>query len=169
MREWFLDNLVWLAALGAAAVILWKVVQYARHRQRRARPVRLHPNLQKYAAPGQLASERRKEASKIAATSSTGEIAGYEIVEQVEAVFVDGFVRPEEALEGLKAAAAMKGANAVINVRQERSSPGRYGAAGDAVKAVSLTAPPRPSGPDRPRRRDSPPGENTEAGEPPEG
>jgi uncharacterized protein YbjQ (UPF0145 family) len=54
-------------------------------------------------------------------------------VEQVEAVVVDGFRRPEEAIEGLKAAAALKGANAVTHVHTERTSSGRCSARGDAV------------------------------------
>ena len=71
--------------------------------------------------------------ARIVATSSTDGIMGYEIVEQVEAVFVDGFRRPEEALQGLKAVAAMKGANAVTNVRQERAASGDCCVSGDAV------------------------------------
>lgn len=83
---------------------------------------------------------RHAEAAKIIATSSAGGIAGYEIVRQIEAVFVDGFRRPEESLEGLKAVAAMKGANAVANVRHERSSSGRYSASGDAVVVRPIEA-----------------------------
>ncbi len=75
---------------------------------------------------------------KIIATSSGGELAGFRVVRQVEAVFVDGFRRPEEAVEGLKAVAAMKGANALLHVRHEPIGSGRYSASGDAVIVESL-------------------------------
>ena len=72
-------------------------------------------------------------AERIMATSSSGLLAGFEILRQVEAVYVDGFRHPEEALVGLKAAAAMKGANALIHVSHERTTAGRCTARGDAV------------------------------------
>jgi hypothetical protein len=140
--EWFKAHPGYtLVILVILLGILWRSFRRWRRLRRRSQPVRLHPNLQKYAGPQKLATERRREAQKVLATSSTVDIAGYRIVEQVEAVFVDGFSRPEEALEGLKAAAALKGANALTNVRQERSTAGRYSASGDAVKVVSLTPP----------------------------
>ena len=74
-------------------------------------------------------------ASRIKATSSTDQIPGYKMIQAIEALYVDGFRTPAEALEGLKAAAAEKGANAVINVHHERSSMGRCAASGDAVVA----------------------------------
>ncbi|MBN1510495.1 MAG: hypothetical protein JXB13_00635 [Phycisphaerae bacterium] len=138
--EWFKDHPGYtLVILVILLGVLWRYVRRWRRCRRSSRPVRLHPNLQKYSGPQQLATERRREAQKVLTTSSTAQITGYEIVEQVEAVFVDGFSRPEEALEGLKAAAALKGANALVNVRQERSSAGRYSASGDAVKVASNT------------------------------
>ena len=111
---------------------------------RRRRPPTIHPKLQKYGEgygepDADLIAKRRCEAARIVATSSTPTIAGYDIVEQVEAVFVDGFRRPEEALEGLKAAAAMKGANAVSNVRQERGPSGKCSASGDGVIVKRIT------------------------------
>ena len=119
-----------LLVATAALAVLWIVL---RIRTRRREP-RIHPRLQRYAGPdAEYARHRREEAQKIIATSSTGTIAGYHIDEQVEAVFVDGFRRPEEAIEGIKAAAAMKGANAVINLRHERSAGGKCSASGDAV------------------------------------
>ncbi len=147
--EWVKGHLFFTAGilLILLGVFRWSVRRW-RRRRRDSRPVRLHPNLQKYAGPHRLASERRREAQKILATSSTADIAGYRVVEQVEAVFVDGFSRPEEALEGLKAVAALKGANAVTNVRQERSTAGRYAASGDAVKVISSTPSAQP--PDNP-------------------
>jgi len=137
---WF-DSTGWkfktLLILAAVILVLWTYRRLRRAIKRRRKPT-LHPKLQKYGEgygepSPELLAKRRVEAEKIIATSSTPAIAGYDILEQVEAVFVDGFRQPEDALEGLKAAAAMKGANAVANVRQERASSGKCGAAGDAV------------------------------------
>lgn len=136
-RGWALGGVV------AALVLLWiyrRVMSVVRSR----RPARYNAKLQPYAEGSaaldeNLAAKRHVEAMKIVATSSKDTIAGYEIIEQVEAVFVDGFRRPEEALEGLKAAAAMKGANALTNVRHERSTAGKFAAVGDAV-TVKKTA-----------------------------
>jgi hypothetical protein len=73
-------------------------------------------------------------ASLIKSTSSTGELPGYKVIQGIEALYVEGFRTPGEAMEGLKAAAAEKGANAIINVRHERTV-NRCAAAGDAVLA----------------------------------
>lgn len=126
-----------LLVLIGLAVLLWLWKRIARTIRRR-RPPTIHPLLEKYGRdfeePSEkLKSKRRVEAAKVVATSSTTTIAGYEIIEQVEAVYVDGFRRPEEALEGLKAVAAMKGANALTNVRHERGTSGRCSASGDAM------------------------------------
>ncbi|RJP35231.1 MAG: hypothetical protein C4547_09765 [Phycisphaerales bacterium] len=126
-----------LAALVGLLVLAWGY-RRVRRMVRRARGPKIHPLLQKYSGQPdpkeeKLAVARRKEAEKIIATSSSEAIVGYQIVEQIEAVYVDGFRRPEEAIEGLKAAAAMRGANAVVNVHQERNSAGRCAAHGDAV------------------------------------
>jgi hypothetical protein len=131
----------WQFKLAVALVLLLIAVAiYRRIRRaiRRRRPVRLHPKLQKYGEgygqpDEQLLAQRRTEAEKILATSPSVAIAGYEVLEQVEAVYVDGFRRPEDALEGLKAVAAMKGANAVINVQRCRGEQGRHAVGGDAV------------------------------------
>jgi uncharacterized protein YbjQ (UPF0145 family) len=125
-----------VGSLVAALILFWIARRIARLR-RRARPAVYHPKLQPWAEGAALdeglAARRRAEAVKILATSSTPRITGYEIVEQIEAVYVEGFRRPEDALEGLKAAAAMKGANALINVRHERGNGGKCASAGDAV------------------------------------
>ncbi len=126
-----------LLALLALTIVLWFVRRISRIFRRR-RPPTIHPKLQKYgqesAPPSvELTAKRRAEAAKIVATSSMIEIVGYDVVQQVEAIFVDGFRHPEDALEGLKALAAMKGANAVINVRHERGPADRCRAQGDAV------------------------------------
>jgi len=127
------DDLRVGGVLLAALLVGWWVVARVRRWRRSRRPARLNPRLARYGGPDEVARIRREEAEKILATSSTGSIAGYEVREQIEAVFVDGFRRPEEALEGLKAAAAMKGGNAVINVNTGRTTAGRCSASGDAV------------------------------------
>lgn len=138
--DWF-DLSGWklqaLAGLFALLIATW-LYRKVRRAVRRRRPPTIHPKLQKYGhAYGEpdekLLKKRRVEAERIIATSSTATIAGYDIVQQVEAVFIDGFRRPEEALEGLKAVAALKGANALTNVQQQRDNRGQCGASGDAV------------------------------------
>ncbi len=131
-----------LLALIGAWVLIW-AGRKVRRAIRRRRPPKIHPLLQKYGGqpdPRQekVAAARRKQAMHIVATSSTPAITGYELVEQIEAVYVDGFRSPEEALEGLKSAAAMKGANAVANVRQERNASGSCSAQGDAVVVTRI-------------------------------
>ncbi len=124
-------------ALGAAvAWVVLRTVQRRLHRYLRSRkPVVLHPNLQKYGIGAEEAARQRQAlASQILATSSGDRLVGYEIVQQIEAVFVEGFRSPAEAVEGLKAEAARRGANAVVNVRQERTAGGRCSASGDAVR-----------------------------------
>ena len=132
----------WNLVVGAAVflVVVWIALRIQRWLRRR-RPPRIHPNLAKYQEGEDVAQLRRAEAQKILATSSTDSIAGYRIIRQIEAVFVDGFRRPEEAVEGLKSASAMKGANAVINVHHSPSSMGRYSASGDAVVVQSTGEP----------------------------
>lgn len=139
LSGWRLPALLAVAALLAIVWVRRKVGRWLRRR----RGV-LHPHLQKYAgAAGEpneaLTAQRRAAAARVVATSSGAAIAGYDIIEQIEAVFVDGFRRPEEALEGLKAVAAMKGANAVTNVRHERNASGRCSASGDAVMVRKLS------------------------------
>jgi len=126
----------WAAAILLAAWIVWRVRKaYLRFRRRRM-PATLHPKLQKYGVDTELLAQQRREAAmKIVATSSGEKLVGYEITEQIDAVFVEGFRTPAEAVEGLKAEAANRGANAVINVRQERTMAGKCSASGDAVRA----------------------------------
>ena len=72
-------------------------------------------------------------AARILATSSTGTIAGFTLVRQIEAVYTDGHPSPNKAVQVLKAQAAEKGANAVINLVGERLPSGKCQAHGDAV------------------------------------
>jgi len=74
-----------------------------------------------------------EQAGRIIATSSTGTIAGYDVVRQIEAVFTDGHATPNQAVEALKAVAAGKGANAIINLNSVRPPSGKCVAQGDAV------------------------------------
>lgn len=139
LSDWRLQLLLVLVAL---ALLVWMMRKVRRFLRRRREPT-IHPKLQKYERRSTepdpaLKAKRREEAAKIIATSSTSTITGFEIVEQLEAVIVDGFKGPEDALEGLKAAAAMKGANAVINVHRDRVDAGACSAAGDAVVVRKL-------------------------------
>lgn len=128
---------VLLAKIGLAALavgfVLWviqRIVMYVRG----LLPARINPKLAKYAGDNDPAARQRRQlAATIKSTSSTEQVPGYKIIQAIEALYVDGFRTPTDALEGLKAAAAEKGANAVINVRHERSSLGRCSASGDAV------------------------------------
>ncbi|HUW81685.1 MAG TPA: hypothetical protein VMZ31_02670 [Phycisphaerae bacterium] len=134
--DWRIGVLCALVALLVMVRMLRRVGRWWRGR----RPARLHPKLQALGEPDErLVAERRKQAATILATSSTGSIPGYHIIEQIEAVYVDGFRRPDEAIEGLKATAAMKGANALINVRHEHSTTGRHAGVGDAVIVRKLS------------------------------
>ena len=78
-------------------------------------------------------AELERLAGRIIATSSTASIAGFEVVRQIEAVFTDGHTTPNKAVEHLKASAAEKGANAVVNLHSARPPSGKCVAQGDAV------------------------------------
>ncbi|MFQ5805138.1 MAG: hypothetical protein ACE5I3_01670 [Phycisphaerae bacterium] len=82
--------------------------------------------------------EIERLANRIIATSSTGSIAGFTIVRQIEALFTDGHPSPSKAVEFLKATAAQKGANAVINLGSARPPSGKCLAHGDAVIVRSI-------------------------------
>ena len=77
--------------------------------------------------------EVRRLAGRILATSSTTQIPGFEIIRQVEAVFSDGQKSAELAVDALKAHAAQKGANAIINLQTRQAPSGKWTAGGDAV------------------------------------
>ena len=130
-------------AFGAAILIVLRIVRTIANAARRARPAKIHPRLQRYAEPtAAQRAESEKDAAKILTTSSRAEIPGYITVKQIEAVFVDGFRDPNEAILGLKAAAGRKGANAMLNVTQERTTNNRCSASGDAVVVRTANAPP---------------------------
>ena len=116
---------------------------------RRSRPAQIHPSLQKYNVDhAELDRKRRETAVGVVATSTGSRLAGFRIVRQVEAVFVEGFRTPDEALTALKALAVERGANALLNVRTERTAAGRCSASGDAIVAAPI--PPGPPDPMRP-------------------
>jgi hypothetical protein len=134
----------WGAPLLLAVVVLLVlrgVVRGARRRWRRGRGPAIHPNLQKYNVDHtELDRVRRERAGRIAATSTGARLAGFRIVRQVEAVFVEGFRTPDEALLALKAEAVERGANAILNVSTERTAAGRCTASGDAIVAEPIAS-----------------------------
>ena len=146
----------WLLRGGVALIVLivvWAVWRRLARVIRRRRPPRIHPKLAKYNIDhAQLDRQRRELAAGIVATSTGARLAGFRIVRQVDAVFVEGHRTPEEALIALKAAAAERGANALLNVQTERTAAGKCAASGDAIVAAPFAAkpPPRPASPGPP-------------------
>ncbi len=139
--DWLVQNRTLLVIIVAALVvliILQRLLGLAgrmfRSIRRIGKPVTLHPKLQAYAgrSEDELNCERLL-ATRIIATSSTSTVAGYEIVRQIEAVFVEGHRTTQEAATALKACAADRGANAIINLSQQRTAAGKCSAQGDAV------------------------------------
>ncbi|MBK8914956.1 MAG: hypothetical protein IPM64_10220 [Phycisphaerales bacterium] len=134
-----------LWAVGGLVVLLLILRAVARrredaaYRRRRAELSRTYDNVQM--SREQIA----RLSARVIATSSTGEIVGFEVLRQIETVFTDGHPAPARAAEALKAQAAERGANAIINLAGVRQPNGRYAASGDAV-IVRLTA----SGPEKP-------------------
>ena len=94
-----------------------------------------------------------KSADRILATSSTAAIAGFRIKRQIEAVFTDGHPTPNHAVIQLKADAARKGANAVINLHTLRAASGKCAAQGDAVIVQPEDAEPPRLDPEAPERK----------------
>jgi len=135
--QWLQDNqalLICAVVILFGLVILQRIVGRLRHHLRRRRPAEINPKLAKYAGTSEAELQaQRAAAARIIATSSTGNIAGYELVRQIEAVFVEGLRSPEEAVAAIKSAAGKLGATALINLTHVRTAVGRYGAQGDAV------------------------------------
>jgi uncharacterized protein YbjQ (UPF0145 family) len=123
-----------IVAAAAAVIVLAVVGRLWRAARERAAAARRRAALRE--KQGRLQARQADEerlADMIIATSSTDSIAGFEIVRQIEAVFTDGHATPDEAVERLKAAAAERGANAVINLDSARPAAGKWAAHGDAV------------------------------------
>jgi len=152
LQEWLVTNRAILVWIVAGLLVLWFFQVLAGRllrRLRRLRPPRIHPRLAQYNIDhAELDRHRREQAKLIIATSTGARLVGYRIVRQVEAVFVEGFRSPEDALIALKAEAVQRGANGLLNVRTERTAAGRCTAAADAVVIVPLSASPRTNPPD---------------------
>jgi hypothetical protein len=141
--QWLQDNrgtLITSTLVLVGLVVAQRIYRRIRRLRRDRRPVELNPKLQKYAGRSPADHETvRLGAEKIIATSSTGQIVGYEVVRQIEAVFVEGHRLPEEAVAAIKAAAGRLGANAIINLTHQRTAAGRCAAQGDAVVVRAKT------------------------------
>ncbi|HOA75455.1 MAG TPA: hypothetical protein PL151_05135 [Phycisphaerae bacterium] len=127
---------VWILIIvvGVTWIVLRKIWSSVWRRIRLSRPPRIHPALQRYNVDrAEVQRKQRELAAGIVATSTSNRLAGYRLVRQVEAVFVEGFASPEDALVALKASAVERGANAILNVRTEHTAAGRCTASGDAV------------------------------------
>ncbi len=84
--------------------------------------------------------ELQRLSEQIVATSSTARVAGYAIVRQVETVFTEPKPSSLTAVDLLKALAAQKGTNALINLESRQLPSGKWVASGDAV-VVRLVGP----------------------------
>lgn len=157
-----------LAAL-IVLVILRRILAAVDRAVKRSQPPTIHPKLEKYSVDtAELNRKRRELAVGIIATSTHNRLAGFRIVRQVEAVFVEGFKSPEDAIVALKATAVERGANGLVNVQTDRSVAGKCTASADAVVVSPLIAkmperrttsasPPLPPEPPPPPQRPPPP------------
>lgn len=134
ITDWLKDHRIELLIVVAVLVALMMLQRMWRGIRRRRKPAPLHPRLQPYAGRSEadIAAEQI-DAAKIIATSSTPTVVGYDLIKQIEAVYVEGHRTPNDAITALKAAGARKGANAIINLSQTRAAGGRCTAQGDAV------------------------------------
>lgn len=143
------DTDVGLLLIGAAGLVAaWfllgvlRRVRAAGDARRRQAELRRH-----YGQMQMQQAELERLAARVIATSSTGQVAGFELVRQIEAVFTDGHPSPNKAAEVLKALAAEKGANAIINLAGQRLPSGKCAAHGDAVIVRPVGAASTPGGP----------------------
>jgi uncharacterized protein YbjQ (UPF0145 family) len=144
MESWLWWLVEHKAGIAAVTILLFVLVVIQRVREflrRRSPAGPLNPRLQRYAGKNPAETEAdRLDAAKIIATSSTGSVAGYEIVRQIEAVFVEGYRSPDDAVLALKVAAGRLGASAIINLSQQRSTAGKCTCQGDAVVVRAIGA-----------------------------
>ncbi|MBU0640823.1 MAG: hypothetical protein KKB50_18310 [Planctomycetes bacterium] len=133
-----------MVVAAAAGVIVLTFVGYIwRRRREAAYTARRQAELRKqYNVLHMREQEIERLGDRIVATSSTQTIAGFAIIRQVEAVFTDGHRTPAKAVAALKALAAQKGANALINLNGERLPSGKCVARGDAVVVRPPEGPP---------------------------
>jgi hypothetical protein len=129
------DPLVRKLVLGAAALIALLIVfRLIGHWRERAAVARRRAELRRACDDLRLQQEEiKKLAEQIVATSSTGRIAGYAIVRQVETIFTEPKASSVAVVELVKAVAAQKGANALINLHSQQMPGGKWVASGDAV------------------------------------
>src|SRR5262249_28528264 len=82
----------WLIFAVVVVILALVIAERVRRFQRRhSQPAALNPRLAKYGGKSAAEAEAdRKNAEKIVATSSTSSVAGYDLVRQIEAVFVEG-------------------------------------------------------------------------------
>lgn len=132
--QWLVEHRGLLFWITCVLIVLVGLQRLGLRWRRQSGAAPLHPRLQAYAGRSEADLEAdRRDAGRIVATSSTGNVAGYEVVRQLEATFVEGYRTPGEAALALKAAAARQGANALIHLSQQRMASGRCTAQGDAV------------------------------------
>ncbi|MFO0838953.1 MAG: hypothetical protein U1D55_10550 [Phycisphaerae bacterium] len=137
-----MDDPVTLALTASGTLIVFSILARVVMARRGAAAERRRL-AERRSALGSMAMQQQeieRLAARIIATSSTKTIAGFSIVRQIEAVFVDGQPSPARAVEVLKAHAAAKGANAIINIAGERLPSGKCQAHGDAVIAKDTSA-----------------------------
>lgn len=154
MMDWLnnQDPVVQLVVMAAGALIVLALLGTLLRgwRERRADAARRAQVRRTQAAVQEQLEEQERLALRIVATSSTRTIAGFAVIRQIEAVFTDNHQTPAKAVEALKAAAARKGANAIVNLSGKREPNGKCSASGDAVVVKPLAprgAPPRGSAP----------------------
>lgn len=131
---------MWIIGVGIGLIVVRRIWSAIWREIRLRRPVKIHPSLARYNVDRvEVQKQQRELAAGIIATSTSSRLAGYRLVRQVEAVFVEGFGSPEDALIALKAAAFERGANAILNVKTEHTAAGRCTASGDAVVVAQLS------------------------------
>lgn len=144
------DPLVQKIIIGAAGlVVLSLLLGWLGRRREAASARRANAELRAGMAEVRLKQTQLEElAAAIVATSSTAKIVGYKVLRQVETVFSDGEKSSAAAVMLLKALAARKGANAIINLDTRQTPSGKWVARGDAVcieEAGRLGGPPETS------------------------
>jgi hypothetical protein len=129
------DPVVQKIVAGAVLLIMLVIVLrlIGRHRETVAAARRRAELHQAFAGVRLEQEEIRRLAQQIIATSSTARVAGYAILRQVETVFSDGKSSSGTAVDLVKALAAQKGANAIINLQTRQTPAGKWVASGDAV------------------------------------
>lgn len=136
------DPVILTLLIACAALLVFAVVATAIRRRREA----LAERERRAARRRQIGyldmqqQEVERLAARIIATSSTTTLVGFEVLRQIEAVFAEGAPNPGKAVAVLKALAAEKGANAIVNLSSERQPLGKCSAKGDAVIVQPIKA-----------------------------